>query len=204
MNKKLLFALILASSVTCQASIKPMPTEVLTPENVPTVPQSLLQPIEISDQKSATGEAELRAYDLLLGKVNDRLDVIMKKPKMQLYELDSAVTTEKKQQLRSEIIASREKVWFDTQKEMETLSRFAKNTQDKEVKALIEHDFQLFSLRAEVWHMMVNRKVDKVSSLEEEERKLKKAVSVSEEKMFSALDVSETAAKKLAEKYQVD
>lgn len=204
MNKKLLFALILASSVTCQASTKPMPTEVLTPENVPAVPQALLQPIAISDQKSATGKAELTAYVLQLEKVDEKLELVMKKQDTLLNELDSALTVEKKQQLRSEIMAEREKVWAGVQEEINTLSKLATNTQDKEVKAIIEYGVLHLSVKVEAWQKMVNRTIDEALVSVEKDLKLKDAISTFEEKMSSTLNILETATDKLAEKYQVD
>lgn len=202
MNKKLLFALILASSVACQASIKPMPTEPLTPENLPTVPQALLQ--QISDQKSATGKAELTAYVLQLEKVDERLELVMKKQDTLLNELDSALTVDKKQQLRSEIMAEREKVWAGVQEEINTLSKLATNTQDKEVKAIIEYAVLHLSVQVEAWQKMVNRTIDEALVSVDKDRKLKDAISTFEEKMSSTLNILETATDKLAEKYQVD
>lgn len=203
MNSKILFALMLAGSVACQSAFKPMPTELLTPENMPTVPQELLQPIEISARKSATGEAELKAYVSQVEKAREAMRLVAQEQQVQVDKLNSVSSLEEKQVFRSSIIADRKKIWDTTQREINNLRTLASNTQDKEVKIIIEHSAQKLSIDIEIWQKLINLVVNESLMSATEKRKLNEAMYVYYERMESAIKVSQAASRKLAEKYQV-
>lgn len=152
---------------------------------------SLLEPINISDQKSKTAIADYEKYAAVMQKLEPEVVKATNKLMQEARKQGKEPSAEFKQMLQQ---------WSDVYAQgVQTLS--ALDLKDAEVKALAERHIKLMQKQKDLAMVAINDAISLESASEKVKQDFKNQSAEQKQKLKQAMDVFGTAMKKFTEKY---